>query len=284
MPVEATEPRYWVDGREGAGLPADDRGLQFGDGLFETMIWEAGRVPLWRRHLARLERGCRLLGLEMPEESLLLGDLALLPRDGRAVLKLVLTRGSSARGYRIPPGLTTRRILGLHAHVPWPEAHATHGVAVRICSTRLSCNVRLAGVKHLNRLEQVLARAEWQDPLIAEGLMLDTDGRLVEGTMSNLFLIRGDELITSPLVVCGVAGIMRELVLEHAAAVGLLPRFADFGLEVLAQADAAFLSNSLYGVWPIREVLGATPVPMHVSPVMPVLRAALAADAPWLRA
>jgi 4-amino-4-deoxychorismate lyase len=138
-------------------------------------------------------------------------------------------------------------------------------VAVRACRTRLGRNPRLAGIKHLNRLEQVLARSE-QDPAeCAEGLMLDDEDRVIEGIMSNLFMRRGRLLTTPDLSACGVAGIMRELVLEAAAELeGLEPRVGAVGIHDLASADECFLTNSLIGIWPIRhlegQALGVGPV------------------------
>ncbi len=118
---------------------------------------------------------------------------------------------------------------------------------------RLGCNPGLAGVKHLNRLEQVLARAEWDDPSIVEGLMRDADGHVVEGTMSNLFAVLDGVLLTPELSLCGVRGIMREIVLETAARCGLAPVERKIPTEALLRADEVFLTNSLIGVWPVRR-------------------------------
>lgn len=121
----------------------------------------------------------------------------------------------------------------------------------RICLTRLGQNTALAGIKHLNRLEQVLARREWGDPDIREGLLLDAEGNVVEGTMSNLFAIQGSTLVTPDLTRCGVAGIMRTVVLEQAAGLGLGVSVQPLPLAEVEQADELFLTNSLIGVWPV---------------------------------
>jgi 4-amino-4-deoxychorismate lyase len=112
----------------------------------------------------------------------------------------------------------------------------------------------LAGIKHLNRLEQVLARAEWSDPAIAEGLMLDQSSRLIEGTMSNVFLVRGGVVYTPRLHRCGVAGIVRELVLQRLAAECAPVREADLTLDDVSAADEVFLTNSLIGIWPVLKI------------------------------
>jgi len=127
-------------------------------------------------------------------------------------------------------------------------------VAIRFCATPLSANPVLAGIKHLNRLEQVLARAEWQASEIAEGLMADEQGRVVEGTMSNLFVVSSGELWTPPVDRSGVAGVMRALVLDIALRQGIPARVREIRRPDLERADALFLTNSLIGIWPVRRL------------------------------
>jgi len=137
---------------------------------------------------------------------------------------------------------------------PWPEypaANAEQGVKIRLCTTRLGDNPVLAGIKHLNRLEQVLARQEWMDDDIHEGLLMDADGNLVEGTMSNLFIVSNGVLMTPDLSCCGVAGIMRTIILEQAEQQGMDTRITKISRQALQEADEAFLSNSLIGIWPV---------------------------------
>src|SRR5690606_31058408 len=122
--------------------------------------------------------------------------------------------------------------------------------------TRLAEQPLLAGLKHLNRLEQVLARAEWQDTRYAEGLLCDVSGRIVEGVFSNLFLVRGGVLQTPALTRCGVAGVMRAELLEYAASLGVPCAVGDYERADLLVADEIFVCNSLYGVWPVRRFAG----------------------------
>lgn len=248
--------RALIDGQWGDSLPLDDRGLHYGDGLFETLALRDGRPCLWELHLARLQRGCRRLGLVPPWPAQLLEDVTrLAARHGDGVVKLMLTRGSGRRGYQVEPGAAGRRLAIWSPAPAWPETHFREGVRLRICRTRLSCNPELAGIKHLNRLENVLARREWDDARIAEGLMLDEAGRVVEGVMSNVFLVRGGELVTPELSRCGVAGVMRAHILEIASALGIAYRIDSVDLDELREADEVFLSNSLIGIWPVRELL-----------------------------
>lgn len=246
-----------INGEEAQVIDASDRGLHYGDGLFETVAVVDGQAPLWPRHMARLAEGCSRLGIPMPDSAKLAAEARRL-YDGhqRAVLKLIITRGNGGRGYRPPrPGVPTRLVqIG-----PWPDyptAHWHEGVRVRLCSTRLSSPSPLAGVKHLNRLEQVLARQEWYDSTIAEGLMLDADGFVVEGTMTNVFMVKDGRLVTPELSRCGVAGVMRALVLEVGTALGLDIEIGRIEIDDLLNAGEVFLTNSLIGLWPVQELAG----------------------------
>lgn len=245
-----------IDGVPVDRIPVADRGLQYGDGLFETIAVVDGKPCLWDRHLARLREGCALLSIPPPPEDQLAAEALGLTRGvDRAVLKLILTR-EGGRGYRPPDPPLPRRILRRTPWPAYPDAWRSTGVRVRYCRTRLGHQPLLAGLKHLNRLEQVLARGEWNDPDIAEGLMLDLDGRVVEGTQTNLFVLQDGQLLTPALDRCGVAGVVRGLVLEAAWVLGFRVVEAALTPERLAAADALFLTSSLAGVWPVRELAG----------------------------
>lgn len=254
-------------------LSALDRGLQFGDGLFETLAVADGRPRLWDAHLARLKRGCERLAIPMPEAAVLRREAEhLIGQVGHGVLKIIVTRGCGGRGYRPPQDAQPNRIMMLTDWPEYPNVWQQEGVKVRICQTRLGTNPSLAGIKHLNRLEQVLARAEWNDPAIAEGLLLDCDDRVIEGTACNLFLQRDGRLSTPRLDRCGVAGVIRSHVLQHALAVGQAVEEADIRQQDLENAEALYLTNSLIGVWRVRELSGLT---YNTSELHPVMRAAL---------
>lgn len=241
----------WVDGQPADTLALQSRGLAYGDGLFETIAVKAGRPSLFEYHLERLTLGCQRLAIN--------ADLALIRDElsryasllGEGVLKLILTRGDSQRGYAPAAGVPPRRILQGNPPAAYPAGNAEHGVKLFECRTRLAEQPLLAGLKHLNRLEQVLARSEWQDPDYAEGLMRDITGRVVEGVYSNLFLVRDGVLLTADLSRCGVAGVMRAALMVEAARLGIDVRVGDLALEDLARADEVFLCNSVYGIWPV---------------------------------
>jgi 4-amino-4-deoxychorismate lyase len=272
-----------VDGERGAAVGPQDRGLAYGDGLFETMRFVAGRIPLLERHLARLRRGCDRLGIVIDEDRLraeLAQALAALAGElAQGVLKLIVTRGAGGRGYRVPAGVAPTRVLIASALPEYPPDWSAEGVRVRFCELRLGASPALAGIKHLNRLEQVMARREWDDPDIAEGLLADARGRIVEGVVTNLFVVSGGRLLTPPIDTCGVAGVMREHILAD-----VVPRLGVPVVEaaceraVLGGAQEIFLCNAVVGVWPVRRIgareLQAGPVTRRVQAHVAALFAA----------
>jgi 4-amino-4-deoxychorismate lyase len=239
----------WVNGRAATRIDARDRGFNYGDGVFETMRVRGRGVRFLDYHLARLDEGCRRLGIARPLPRVLRRELdAAAARRVNGVLKLVVTRGVGERGYRPTGQERCTRVLSLHPLVRSP----TDGPrAARLCDLRLGVNRQLAGLKTLNRLECVLARAEWRDPGIWEGLLRDTDGYLVCGTMSNLFLRSGSALMTPKLDRCGVAGVMRRWVLETAGALELRVRETRLTWRDVVKADEVFMTNAVAGVVPL---------------------------------
>lgn len=267
-----------VNGIEADRISVGDRGLHYGDGLFETIAVADGAPIRWRRHLDRLADGCRRLGIPMPNaEDLEREAMHVCARAEKAVLKITVTRGSGGRGYKPPQNPVPTRIVALHPWPQYPALFANRGVKARICTTRLGANPQLAGIKHLNRLEQVLARREWDDPEIPEGLMLDGSGRVIEGTMSNLFLVRGGCVFTPELSESGVAGIVRGLVLESCRALDIPLKISDIKLHDVQQADELFLTNSIIGLWPVIELEGrryeAGPVARRLAAAIATIRA-----------
>jgi len=236
-------------------LPASDRGLQYGDGLFETIAVVDGEPQLWAAHMARLATGCEVLQLPPPENELLLQEVRQLCAKGKkTILKIIMTRGSGGRGYRFPENVAVTRLLSVHPWPDYPSTHYQHGITATVCDTRLASHSALAGIKHLNRLEQVLARNEWQGNDIHEGLMLDHHDNVIEGTMSNLFIIEGDTLITPYLNECGINGVMRETVLALAIRLNITTCIETVSLARLKAASACFVTNSIIGLWPLRAL------------------------------
>lgn len=243
-------------------LLATDRAVQYGDGVFETIAVFNGEPRAWHRHMRRLFIGCAKLGIPQPDTTLLEAEAQQLYKEcgqgkERLVLKIIISRGSGGRGYRPAQDLSSispTRILALY---PWPE-HAYEwyklGVRLHVCETRLSCNPALAGIKHLNRIENVLASSEWQDNDIAEGLMCNMDGDVIEGTMTNVFAVFDNSLRTPVLRHCGVSGTMRARVIEAAVELGINVDECRISLDELYNADEVFICNSIINIVPVRQL------------------------------
>lgn len=238
-----------INGQQTSQLDISDRGLHYGDGLFETIAIRSGRLQFWQAHMARLSEGCKRLGIAEPDQQLLLNEATQLCSDsGSAVLKIIVTRGSGGRGYRPPQQSQPTRLLMSY---PWPaHAEETTPYNLRLCQTPLGSNPVLAGIKHLNRLEQVVARNEWDDDAIQEGLMTDVDGNVIEGVSSNLFVVRGGVLLTPDLSRCGVNGVMRAKVLELAAKLRIPSVISTIHRDEMTQMDEVFVTNAILGIRP----------------------------------
>lgn len=248
-----------INGQSGATISPLDRGFAYGDGVYETCRVAYGKVPLWQLHKERLLTSCQRLGIACDADQLDLycNELLTLPEINQhpdAVLKVTVTRGVGGRGYKIPPVTATTYCLAMFEGNPLLSNHYTQGVNLRICQHRLSSNPALAGLKHMNRLEQVLARSEWGDEY-HEGLLLDALGNVIEATSSNLFVVIDDELITPDLSHSGVEGVMRRLILENLApALGLVPCIKTISLMELQKADEVFICNSVAGISPVLSI------------------------------
>lgn len=244
-----------VDGRPASQVPADDRGLTYGDGVFRTLAMRQGRPVFWSRQAERLAADCTALGIHPPDAASLRADLALIAAtEPDCAVRITVTRGSGGHGYALPAVCTPRRIVSTSPLPRYPADWATRGVALRYCALRLAAQPQLAGIKHLNRLENVLARREWQDPAVAEGLLLDAGGAVIEGTRCNLFIVEDGALLTPDLTQCGVAGITRDLVRDGAKLHGWPCRVDRITPERLEAAAEVFLVNSLIDAWPVATL------------------------------
>ena len=240
--VETRDPQH--------AIAVNDRGLQYGDGVFETALLCDGRVRFLDDHMERLTLGCRRLGIE-PQDSAVLADLeSIRTRVAQGVLKIVVTRGAGERGYRPSSPSQPTRVVTVHA---LPDIGNT-AVRARWCTTRLARNAHLAGIKHLNRLEQVLAQSEWHDERVHEGLMLDTEDELICATAANVFLVRDGTLVTPDLRFCGVRGVMRKQVIRAAASLGITASEEALRADDVREASEVFLTNAVRGIRPLVEL------------------------------
>jgi 4-amino-4-deoxychorismate lyase len=248
-----------VNGIESDSISLLDRGLMYGDGIFRTLPVRDGAPICWPQHFLKLGADCAALKIACPSWEILDAELkALAARDADCAVRIVITRGQGARGYAVPPAQQASRILMSSPLPQYPDSFEESGVRLHLCHIKLSHQPLLAGVKHLNRLENVLARMEWDDPEIAEGMLLDGNGNVVEGTMSNLFVLQGGTLYTPELDRCGVAGVQRQRIMALAPRLGLRVLEQRFSLDFLLQAEEVLLCNSLIGVWPVQALAGKT--------------------------
>lgn len=248
---QSTRPWILVDGAPEERVAALDRGFTLGDGLFETIAVRAGAPRFWSAHVERLREGCRRLALPPPAVAALARDAeSLCAGADDGTLRITWTRGVGSRGYAPAADPVPTRVVAFHPG-PAPVARA---LALRWCDTRLALQPALAGIKHLNRLEQVLARAEWSDPAIDEGIMLARDGRVVECVAANLFLVDEGILITPDLADCGVAGTMRRRVLALAQALGLDTAVRRVEIGEVEVADEVFVTNAVRGLAPVAMI------------------------------
>lgn len=249
-----------INGVVAACLPVTDRGTAYGHGLFETMLFSDGAVPLWQRHSSRLVGDAQILGLSISKQSLhtnLNNFIKLLAEHSQCsgIIKIIVTAGSGGRGYA-SPALLTPQIICQFSQLPDNlELPRLTGVALAQCQYRLPSNPVLAGIKHLNRLDQVIARSEWKDEY-ADGVMYSNDGLLIETTCANIFLKTADYgWITPKLDQAGVRGVMRSLLIEQVFdKTGLNVSESEISHQLLASASELFICSSVRGLLPVTEI------------------------------
>ncbi|MGH8180559.1 MAG: aminodeoxychorismate lyase [Steroidobacteraceae bacterium] len=258
-----------IDGAPTGAVSVLDRGLHFGDGVFETIACLHGRPRFLALHLQRLAQGCRTLGFPPPAAELLRAEVTgLAAAQERSIVKLIVTRGpATVRGYAVSGREQATRIA---IRYPWPVEDPIlqqQGVSVRMAAMRLGENPALAGLKHCNRLEQILARAEPEAAAAAETLMLSRSGNLVSGTMTNVFLVDGSptRVRTPAIDSCGVAGVMRRVVLREAARAGITATVCALSPADLEAATEVFLTNARVGIWPVGRIGARTLTPGPVT-------------------
>jgi len=249
-----------VNGSFRGVISALDRGLAYGDGVFRTLKVVNGVPMHWPQHYQKLVEDCGALGIVCPSADLLMSDFnqLFLPDEATSVAKIIMTRGEGERGYKASPVALPLRIMTKSELPDYPNSHFSEGVHLRVCETIVGYQPKLAGVKHLNRLENVLARMEWNAPEIADGIMLDIQGNVIECTAANIFARFGDVLVTPRLDFCGVAGVTRKQIMAHAHTLNLEAREEKMALKKLLTADEVIISNSLYGAWQVRSIAHQT--------------------------
>ena len=249
-----------INGSFNGAISAHDRGLAYGDGVFRTLKVVNGLPEHWPLHYQTLVKDCSAIGIVCPSAEVFISDFKQLSTvdDVVSVVKIIVTRGEGERGYK-PPAITMPMRVMIKSSLPdYPDSYESEGIKLHLCETRIAHQPVLAGVKHLNRLENVLARMEWHDSNVAEGLMLDVAGNVIECTAANIFARFGDVLVTPKLDLCGVAGITRQRILSNTHKLKLKTAIETMDLNKLLKADEVVICNSLFITWQVRTLANKT--------------------------
>ena len=240
-----------INGKEQSDISIFNRNFQYGDGLFETCIVKDNRILFWEKHLSRLEIGCRKLKIKNIEESVWLKDIkkALnLSSKKNCVLKLVLSRGNTERGYSYPDDILPVRVVIVSE---LKKAHTRESYSLEYAQSGFHSNPNLAGIKHCNRIEQILARSSLKAD---EAIMLDENQNIISVTQGNIYFIFGQRLVTPSLDRCGVIGSRRSLILELAELIKLHVEQRNISINEVKKADEVFISNSIIGIQSVNLI------------------------------
>ena len=259
---------FQINGKLTNKISVEDRAVQYGDGVFETIAASYRKLHFWKEHYQRLNKGCKILKIKCPSEPFLKKEInkfiektVLAPADesvqyklGRFVLKIIISRGIGGRGYNPPRNSKPTRILGIYYWPSYPEINYRKGIRMDVCKTRISTQPFLSQIKHLNRLEQIIARSEWQNKNIAESIMLDLNGNVIEGTMSNIFGVKKNIFYTPNIKFSGIEGIMRGVILKLLKKNKKKYMIKKIMLKELLKFDEVFVCNSIFGIWPVIKI------------------------------
>lgn len=255
-----TTVRYCVNGKLVNGIAPTNRGFAYGDGIFRTMRLIEGELQDWPLHYQTLVADCSKIQIVCPSAELLMQEFKYFMSTASeeqtrfGVIKIIITRGEGARGYA-PPAICEPSRVFVQTPLPaYPPGIYEHGVALYCCQTRLASQPLLAGIKHLNRLENVLARAELKDPRFFDGLLRDYEDHVIEAVSGNLFIQKDGLVMTPSLDQCGVAGVMRRKILDWYKTHGQAVVTTALHLEHLLEADAVVIANSAYGVLQVLQI------------------------------
>lgn len=249
----------YVNGKPEQSISVSDRGLSYGDGLFETILCLDGRLILLEEHLGRLARDCQRLDIALDAKALS-DELAILSANIKdasvttGVVKIIVTRRFTGRGYAYAKNTGSNRLLQYYAGLSYPVKNL-QGVRLSLCDHRLPSNKQLAGIKHLNRLDQVIAQNAIKKPFCQEGIVFGAGGEVIECVSSNIFIINEGCLLTPDLGCAGVQGVMRDYILSEVATdLKLATSVKKLYIDDLMSANEVFVCNSVFGLWPVVAI------------------------------
>ena len=248
---------FQINGKLTNKISIEDRAVQYGDGVFETIAVKETLLGFWKEHYQRLNKGCKILKIKCPSEVFLKKEINKFikkTKKEKFVLKIIISRGIGGRGYNPPRNSKPTRILGVYDWPNYPDINFTKGIMMNVCKTRISIQPFLSQIKHLNRLDQIIARSEWQSKTIAESIMLDLNGNVIEGTISNIFGIKKNNFYTPIIKNSGVEGIMRGVILKLLKEKKEKYIIKKITLKELLKFDEIFVCNSIFGIWPVIKI------------------------------
>ena len=251
-----------INGKFKDSISVLDRGLAYGDGFFETMQWLGKNneslqgVEFWNRHVKRIIKSAKILKIKIPNKNIFAEYknkilTAAQKKDiYEGILKIIITRGVGGRGYSYENNMKPTIIF-----IVFPNAipKQIESVNVKICKSTISDNVDISGLKHLNRLDSVQARSEWNNKNIFEGIFIDNNENILEGTMTNIFFVKNKSLVTPSIISSGINGIMREVVLVYGKKFFNEIIIREIRKHEIENFDEMFLTNSIIKVLPVKK-------------------------------
>ena len=249
---------FQINGKLTNKISIEDRAVQYGDGVFETIAVNENLLKFWKEHYQRLSKGCKVLKIKCPSELFLKKEINKFVKKikkNKFILKIIISRGIGGRGYNIPKKAKPTRILGAYNWPDYPKANFKKGIKMDVCKTRIATQPFLSQIKHLNRLEQIIARSEWQTKNISESLMLDFNENVIEGTMSNIFGVKKNVFYTPVIKFSGIEGIMRNEILKLLKKNKEKCKVKKIKLKELLHYDEIFVCNSIFVIWPVTQIL-----------------------------
>lgn len=241
----------WINGQQGTELSVLDRSVQFGDGLFETCVAREGEILHWDFHCQRVQEGLKKLKIDLDVKALenFQSWVREISPKGWSCFKWLISRGVSPRGYTHIPGSPATQVYCCYDFAGFNLERWRNGVGVYLSDIPISENAYLAGLKHLNRLDSVLAKNGSSED---EPLLCLSSGEIVEASIGNIFWFDGNSWWTPPIDKAGVKGVIRSRLLEE----GPREVSQDFGekalsWETLHQSQSVFICNTLIGIWPV---------------------------------
>ena len=249
---------FQINGKLTNKISIEDRAVQYGDGVFETIAVKENLLEFWKEHYQRLSKGCKVLKIKCPSEVFLKKEISKFLKKikkKKFILKIIISRGIGGRGYNPPKKTKSTRILGAYNWPNYPERNFKKGIKMDICKTKLAMQPHLSEIKHLNRLEQIIARSEWQSKNISESIMLDFNDNVIEGTMSNIFGVKKNVFYTPVIKFSGIEGVMRNEILKLLKKNKEKYKVKKIKFKEFLNFEEIFICNSIFGIWSVRQIL-----------------------------